>query len=385
MLRRNKASSSSSSLAPLSGGSAGSAHPGVRIDIEYNRTDPTLTGTTTTSDEGRSRSRMDAAITPSPPAPPRSESMAYAAHSPAGTLASKVAHYVRFNPSRVVAGVGLLLVAVVLLTDDGGEGGKVPRVRVPVKYVRGAGRAADQWGGAVHPGYFAVEQAKVDDRTWRFAVVTDLDKLSVVKESNKPLFRSTLLPGILTRDDETNKYTVKFEPHRTLVSQHNEAGRGMELSELTIYQKRLLSFDDRTGTVFEILSTADGGDSYAVPRFVITEGDGDTDKGMKWEWATVKDSELILGSMGKEFTGPGGVIENTNNLWVAVLNARGELRREDWKGKFDFVRGLVSATYPGCECVKSCSACHWFDFLCRYFQNDDFQTSLWRRSCGLIT
>jgi soluble calcium-activated nucleotidase 1 len=137
----------------------------------------------------------------------------------------------------------------------------------------------------------------------------------------------------------------------------------MELSELTIYQKRLLSFDDRTGTVFEILSTADGGDSYAVPRFVITEGDGDTDKGMKWEWATVKDSELVLGSMGKEFTGPGGVIENTNNLWVAVLNARGELRREDWKGKFDFVRGLVSATYPGYIIME---AILWSDHLKRW-------------------
>ena len=53
--------------------------------------------------------------------------------------------------------------------------------------------------------------------------------------------------------------------------------------------------------------------------------------------------------MGKEFTDSNGNIENTNNLWVAVLNERGELRREDWKPKFDFVRSLIGASPPGCK------------------------------------
>ena len=134
----------------------------------------------------------------------------------------------------------------------------------------------------------------------------------------------------------------------------------MELSELTIYKNRLLSFDDRTGTVFEILSTPDGKDSYVVPRFVITEGDGDTDKGMKWEWATIKNDELIMGSMGKEFTRPDGSVENTNNLWVAVLNDRGELRREDWEYRFNFVRDLLGASPPG---YINMEAILWSDHL----------------------
>ena len=258
-------------------------------------------------------------------------------------------------------GVGLVLVVLVLLMDSDGSGGVVGgggsfggRSRGGI-YMRGSSMssrssyARDHWGGAVHPGYFSVQDSVKDDHTYHFAAVTDLDKLSVVKDSNKPLFRSTLLPGILTRDVVTHRYSIEFEKPRTLVSQHNEAGRGMELSELTVYQNRLLSFDDRTGTVFEILSSDDGNDSYVVPRFVITEGAGDTDKGMKWEWATIKDNELILGSMGKEFTGPNGEIENTNNMWVAVLNERGELRREDWGSNFDFVRSLVGATPPGCK------------------------------------
>lgn len=314
------------------------------VDIESNEESST------------NSNKMDAVIPP----PPRSESMAYAAHSPAGNLWSKFVFYVRVHTKTFVAVVGMILLILVLLTDGMGPDSSVAGGFSHGPILRGSSYAQDHWGGAVHPGYFAVQDAIIDDHTFHFATVTDLDKLSVVTDSNKPLFRSTLLPGILTRDDATNRYSIKFEPHRTLVSQHNEAGRGMELSELTIYNKRLLSFDDRTGTVFEILSTPDGNDSYVVPRFVITEGDGDTDKGMKWEWATIKNNELILGSMGKEFTRPDGSIENTNNLWVAVLNERGELRRDDWKGKFDFVRSLVGASPPGYIIME---AILWSDHL----------------------
>lgn len=286
--------------------------------------------------------------------------MAYASHTSLGTQWSKFVYFVRYNTKTFVIGVGLVLVVLVLLMDSsdgsGGKGGAAGFGRGG-SYIRGSSSssyARDHWGGAVHPGYFTVQDSVIDDHTYRFAAVTDLDKLSVVKDSNKPLFRSTLLPGILTRDVTTQRYSIEFEKPRTLVSQHNEAGRGMELSELTVYQNRLLSFDDRTGTVFEILSSDDGNDSYVVPRFVITEGAGDTDKGMKWEWATIKDNELVLGSMGKEFTGPTGKIENTNNMWVAMLNERGELRREDWASKFDFVRSLVGASPPGCKLCGYC-------------------------------
>lgn len=279
----------------------------------------------------------------------RSESMAYAAHSPAGSLWSKLAYHARFNTKTFAAGIGSILVILALVADEMGVSSS-PNIIPDVGSLRGGGSyAREHWGGAVHAGYFDPRDAVIDQRTFHFAAVTDLDKLSVVRDSKKPLFRATLLPGILTRDDSTNRYVIKFEEPRTLVSQHNEAGRGMELSELTVYKNRLLSFDDRTGTVFEILSSADGKNSYVVPRFVITEGDGDTDKGMKWEWATIKNNELILGSMGKEFTNSAGEIENTNNLWVAVLNERGELRRDDWQDKFTFVRQLVGAGPPGCK------------------------------------
>lgn len=208
-------------------------------------------------------------------------------------------------------------------------------------------RNYERFGGAVHKGYFSPDGAVVADNKFRFATVTDLDQLSKVHDSKKPLFKSILLPGTLTHDTATNQYSIEFDPVRTLTSFHNEAGRGMELSELTIYDNRLLSFDDRTGTVYEILNKNSGKESFAVPRFVITEGSGDTDKGMKWEWATVKNGELYIGSMGKEYTNPDGSIANTNNLWISIISPRGELRRMDWSEKYNYVRTVLGASPPG--------------------------------------
>ena len=102
-------------------------------------------------------------------------------------------------------------------------------------------------------------------------------------------FTTVLLPGILSRTPADGTNFLRFETSGRLVSKHNEAERGTVLSELTLSQSQLLSFDDRTGTVFDLAkSLNDGSEFSAVPRLVITEVDGDTDKGMKWEWAVGK-------------------------------------------------------------------------------------------------
>ena len=63
-----------------------------------------------------------------------------------------------------------------------------------------------------------------------------------------------------------------------------------------------------------------------TPRtiFVITEGEDDTNKGMKWEWAPVKDDVLYIGSVGKEYTNPDGSIASATNLY-----GKGEVEHED--------------------------------------------------------
>jgi soluble calcium-activated nucleotidase 1 len=114
-----------------------------------------------------------------------------------------------------------------------------------------------------------------------FAAITDQDTASKDPSSTleKPKFQSVLLPGILKRDIETGKYIIEFQEERTLTTKHNEAGRGAEYSDLQIFDNRLLTFDDRTGDVVEILNDLDGRTSSVAPRFVFTEGYGHSDKG----------------------------------------------------------------------------------------------------------
>lgn len=215
-----------------------------------------------------------------------------------------------------------------------------------------SGRHYINFGGAVHAGYFSVEgsiipTASSSVRKFNFAAVTDLDQLSRM-QGDKLKFYSWLQPGILTSHDHGKSYSIEFsEDVRKLVGGHNEAGRGMELSELTLYQNRLLAFDDRTGDVFELLNKDSGATTFVVPRFVITEGNGETDKGMKWEWATVKGEDLYIGSMGKEYTREDGSIANTNNLWIAVISPRGEVIHIDWEQQYSFVRKQLGASPPG--------------------------------------
>jgi soluble calcium-activated nucleotidase 1 len=237
------------------------------------------------------------------------------------------------------------------------------------------------WGGAVRPGYFRPEAAVVSSDEFLFAAITDLDELSRVDSENlkKPEFYSWLLPGALKKKGDGSKHpyeiTLQHKSKRKLLTKHNEAGRGAEFSELTLYENRLVTFDDRTGNVYEILNTPDGSDSFVVPRFVISEGSGETDKGMKWEWSTVKDGQLYMGSMGKEYTLSDGTIKNRNNLWIAVINAFGQVQRVDWSSQYNFVRHALNCDFPGYIIIEACrwsSALNRWVFLPRRISRDAY-------------
>ncbi len=285
----------------------------------------------------------------------RSESRAYPRQDTRGML-STFQYYLRQH-TRAVGVVLAVTIFVVVLTSD------FVYDHFPVRasgttLLRGGGDSYYNFAGAQNPGYFRIEHSIIheDDRItgYHFGMLTDLDTLSRVPGSSKPTFQSHLVAGTLHVKGK-NKYEITFDdtPIRHLVTGHNEAGRGAEFSELTVFDNRLITADDRTGDIFEILNTPTGQDSYAVPRLVITEGDGDTDKGMKWEWSTVKGDELYLGSMGKEFTNKNGEIVNVNNLWIAVVNKRGEFRRENWVKAYDVVRRALGAESPGYIVIES--------------------------------
>lgn len=57
------------------------------------------------------------------------------------------------------------------------------------------------------------------------------------------------------------------EPIR-LTTSYSLKDRGMELSELVVFDGRLLTFDDRTGIIYEIAN--DG----AIPWVLLMDGDG---------------------------------------------------------------------------------------------------------------
>lgn len=86
--------------------------------------------------------------------------------------------------------------------------------------------------------------------TFRIGLVADLDTNS--KSSVSPyVFNSYLKKGFLSYHSGNDKVVVTWdkEPASLLSSTYSHKGRGMELSELIVFDGRLLSFDDRSGIV----------------------------------------------------------------------------------------------------------------------------------------
>lgn len=72
--------------------------------------------------------------------------------------------------------------------------------------------------------------------------------------------------------------------------------------------------------MFEIIDS-----KKMVPWIVLTDGNGHSEKGLKSEWATVKDETLYVGSMGKEWTTASGEFSSYDPMWVKAININGEV------------------------------------------------------------
>ncbi|XP_032726361.1 soluble calcium-activated nucleotidase 1 isoform X2 [Lontra canadensis] len=107
---------------------------------------------------------------------------------------------------------------------------------------------------------------------YRIAVIADLDTESRAQEENT--WFSYLKKGYLTLSDSGDKVAVEWDKgHGILESHLAEKGRGMELSELIVFNGRLYSVDDRTGVIYQIEGTR------AVPWVILSDGDGTVGKG----------------------------------------------------------------------------------------------------------
>lgn len=108
---------------------------------------------------------------------------------------------------------------------------------------------------------------------YKIALVTDLDTDSKSK-TDKNTWISYLLHGNLTVSDDNGFVDVKLsrEP-KLLKSKLSQGGRGMELSELVVFNGKLYTVDDRTGVIYQIK------DGEVFPWVILADGNGNTAKG----------------------------------------------------------------------------------------------------------
>lgn len=174
---------------------------------------------------------------------------------------------------------------------------------------------------------------------YNISVISDKDKES--KKGN--LWESVLQSGTLDRDPRTGKYTITWYDMISVTSKLNEDGRGMELSDLTYFNNQLLTFDDRTGIVYEI----DKEKSQAIARHILVDGNGRSSKGFKCEWSTVKDGVLFVGGLGKEWTNPEGVVLSRDPQYVKTIDANGLVEHVNWVTVYESLREATGTLSPG--------------------------------------
>ena len=175
----------------------------------------------------------------------------------------------------------------------------------------------------------------------RLAVIADLDTDSRLEEGVDK-WSSFLKTGSLELSRDRRGVSVTWEEEEVrLESSLGAGGRGMELSELSVFSGRLLSLDDRTGVVYSIVRDT------VVPWVILADGAGASVKGFKGEWSTVKGDKLIVGGLGKEWTTQTGDIVNHDPMWVKEISCDGGVRHLDWRAHYLAVRASVGITWPG--------------------------------------
>lgn len=206
--------------------------------------------------------------------------------------------------------------------------------------------------------------------SFRIGVIADLDTNSRVH--GKDSWNSYLMKGYLSYIPAKGSVTVSWDETgpKELKSSFSLKGRGMELSELVVFNGKLLTFDDRTGLVYVIEN------DNVYPWLLLMDGDGKAaSKGFKSEWATVKDQVLYVGSMGKEWTTASGDFENNNPMFVKAITVHGEIYHLNWANNFKALRSSIGIEWPGYMIhesgVWSSEARRWF-FLPRRCSKDRY-------------
>ncbi|XP_054865759.1 soluble calcium-activated nucleotidase 1b isoform X1 [Amphiprion ocellaris] len=192
---------------------------------------------------------------------------------------------------------------------------------------------------------------------YRIGVIADLDTAS--RSAKDQTWFSYMKRGYLTVSDSADRLEVEWDAETVTLESHlAEKGRGMELSELVAFNGHLYSVDDRTGVVYRIEG------SQAVPWVILPDGDGSVSKGFKAEWLAVKDEQLFVGGLGKEWTTTSGEVVNNNPEWVKVVGYNGDVEHENWVPHYNALRGAAGIQPPGYLIHESAA---WSERLQRWF------------------
>lgn len=107
---------------------------------------------------------------------------------------------------------------------------------------------------------------------YRIGVIADLDTQS--RGAEEHTWFSYLKKGYLVLSDSGDSVTVEWDKDESVLQSHlAEKGRGMELSELVVFNGKLYAVDDRTGVVYQIEG------NKVVPWVILADGDGTVGKG----------------------------------------------------------------------------------------------------------
>ncbi|EDW59838.1 apyrase [Drosophila virilis] len=181
--------------------------------------------------------------------------------------------------------------------------------------------------------------------SYRIAMIADLDTSSkIVKGDGSTTWRSYLKKGYLTYLAKKQEIQISWDDGAPTALESSFAlkDRGMELSELVTFNGKLLSFDDRTGLIYELAN------DKVIPWLILLDGDGHSTKGFKSEWATVKQHTLYVGSMGKEWTTGMGEYQNNNPMYVKAISTTGEVRSLNWAENYKQLRlQSLQISWPG--------------------------------------
>ncbi|KAK6752235.1 hypothetical protein RB195_003575 [Necator americanus] len=156
-------------------------------------------------------------------------------------------------------------------------------------------------------------------------------------------WRAVTRNGTLTISQDKKTVTVNWleSSDKNITSGLNYKGRAMELSDLSEYNGHLLSPDDKTGMLYEIE------DGKAIPWVFLNSGPGNTTKGMKAEWLTVKDGLLYVGGHGCEYRNKTGAVVSEDAMWIKTITKAGEVEGKNWTDIYSRMRDIAGYSAPG--------------------------------------